>query len=129
MTNELLQSIQFYLIFAVIWGEMVLLAILANRYVLQKFQKTWIDVLLFLIAVPAIFYFSGMAFAKILSFLLEIEEQNNHQAAGFFYVFMVLGLGIKYMFHIVFGAVLSVVIWVVSLVIIRARTPAEGEQL
>lgn len=128
MTPELLRTIQTLLLFAVIWAEMVLLAIVISRYVLQKFPNVWIFTLVILVSVPALFYLTGNAFGVILGEIDLLKDRNsiNQSAPGFFYIFAIFGAGIGFLLKVLFGAISSTVIWLVSLVVIRIRSTPEG---
>lgn len=128
MTSELIGTIQSCLLFAVIWAEMVLLAILVSHYFLLRFPSAWILILLILISVPAIFCLSGMAFGVILGWIDMIEKHDpaNQPRVDFFYIFVLFGEGVWFLIKVLFGAVTSVLIWLITLVAIRIRTPAKG---
>lgn len=62
MTPELLQSIQYYLLFAAICGEVILLAILFKRFANQRIQRIGANVALSLVAISLTLIFGANRF-------------------------------------------------------------------
>lgn len=127
MTPELLQSIQYPLLYSTIWGEVVLFAVLFNRYVFEKVKNGWIIAGLILVAIICVFSLSWVTFSVFIDYInpprtLAFPETGSVAADVVvmpLYGMAQLGETIGNLIHLVMSTISATAIFVITLVVIR----------
>lgn len=127
MTPELLQSIQYPLLYASIWGEVVLLAVLFNRYVFEQIKNIWIIAGLIAAAIIVVFFLSGLTFDVLIDYInpsriLTFPETGSVAADVVIapaYALAHLGDIMRNLIQVVISTISATALFVLTLVIIR----------
>ncbi len=134
MTEATLSSIQYYLVFAMVWGEAILLALVFYRYVVKQISRQWIVLALIVILLVVIFFAGFSAIAHLLEVINpshRLPFPNDIQSTEDIAIYIAAQMTerLKNYNPSLFGGLTAAGIWLASLVIIFFKKPIKGKQL